>query len=76
MAEPVQFPNTERMASVTDLSIVSMYSTALEVCYSVYGEPPVSFDAIQRFYEADASKCLEIVCSSCLTVFSVRWVVY
>lgn len=40
----------------SNLSIISIRATALDVCYSVYGETPMSMDAIDRFYETSASK--------------------
>lgn len=40
--------------------MVSTRATALDVCYSVYGETGMSADAVDRFYEANASEC----CSS------------
>jgi len=33
---------------------LSLHATALEICQSVYGEHPTSYDAIERFYEASA----------------------
>lgn len=39
-----------------NLPVISMRATALEVCYSVYGENATSIDAVDRFYESNASK--------------------
>ena len=36
--------------------MVSTRATALDVCYSVYGETGMSADAVDRFYEANASE--------------------
>jgi len=45
----------------TNMSMVSLHATALEVCHSVYGDDPVSLDTIDRFYEASASECRSAV---------------
>jgi len=37
-----------------NLPVISMRATALEVCYSVYGENATSIDAVDRFYESNA----------------------
>ncbi|KAF8638540.1 hypothetical protein AX17_002083 [Amanita inopinata Kibby_2008] len=42
----------------SNLPMISMRATALEVCYSVYGENATSLDAVDRFYEANAGKPL------------------
>ncbi|PPQ67571.1 hypothetical protein CVT25_012065 [Psilocybe cyanescens] len=36
------------------MSTMSTRATALDVCYSVYGESPVSADAVDNFYETNA----------------------
>lgn len=38
--------------------LISMRATALEVCYSVYGENATSLDAVDRFYESNAGKSI------------------
>lgn len=40
------------------MSVVSRHATALEVCDIVYGnsESAMSLDAVERFYEANASE--------------------
>ncbi|KAF9023180.1 hypothetical protein BDP27DRAFT_1073838 [Rhodocollybia butyracea] len=43
------------VAAQSTSSVVSVYATALEVCESVYGEHPISHDALERFYESSAS---------------------
>lgn len=50
------------LTNFSNLSVVSMHATALEVCYSVYGETPTTSDAIERFYEADASERFLAAC--------------
>jgi len=45
----------------SDLSMVSAAttrSTALDVCYSVYGETAIQADDVEKFYEANASMFL------------------
>ena len=58
MASTVAFPRKVLDAGST-LSVVSRHATALEVCDIVYGnsESTVSLDAVERFYEANASEC-------------------
>jgi hypothetical protein len=48
------------MNAGSTLSVVSRHATALEVCDMVYGnsESEVSLDAVERFYEANASEYL------------------
>jgi hypothetical protein len=41
---------------ISNLSIITLQASAIDVCYSVYGDNPTSSDAIERFYEANASK--------------------
>jgi hypothetical protein len=43
------------VAAQSTSSVVSVHATALEVCESVYGEHPISHDALERFYESSAS---------------------
>ncbi|KAJ3740909.1 hypothetical protein DFH05DRAFT_1451735 [Lentinula detonsa] len=44
------------LAGQSTLSVSSLHSTALEICEIVYGEHATSYDAVERFYEASASK--------------------
>jgi len=37
------------------VSAATTRSTALDVCYSVYGETAIQADAVEKFYEANAS---------------------
>jgi len=37
-----------------NISILSTRATALDVCYSVYGEGPMSTDAVDKYYETSA----------------------
>ncbi len=39
----------------SNLSIVSMHATALDICYTIYGEATLSPEIIDRFYESSAS---------------------
>ncbi|KAF8897898.1 hypothetical protein BD779DRAFT_1432771 [Infundibulicybe gibba] len=48
-------PVPSSMSDASRLSVVSCRATALEVCYAVYGESSASIDAVDRFYEANAS---------------------
>lgn len=50
--------NSKRLSLTgqSSLSVVSLHTTALEICQSVYGEQPSTYDAIERFYEASASE--------------------
>ena len=41
-----------------DLSVMTTRATALDVCYSVYGESHVSVDSIDNYYETNASELL------------------
>ncbi|KAF8716419.1 hypothetical protein AX14_012361 [Amanita brunnescens Koide BX004] len=42
------------------LPVISMRATALEVCYSVYGENATSIDAVDRFYESNANPTFSV----------------
>ena len=53
----IAFPTTRSTRhSLSEMSMVSTRATALDVCYSVYGETGMSTDAVDRFYEANASE--------------------
>ncbi|KIL70331.1 hypothetical protein M378DRAFT_67556 [Amanita muscaria Koide BX008] len=41
-----------------NLPVMTMRTTALQVCYSVYGESPMSLDVVDRCYENNAGKSL------------------
>lgn len=49
-------PQDAAASNYPNLPVISMRATALEVCYSVYGENATSIDAVDRFYESNASK--------------------
>lgn len=52
----IAFPTTRSTRhSLSEMSMVSTRATALDVCYSVYGETGMSADAVDRFYEANAT---------------------
>ncbi|KAJ7584363.1 hypothetical protein C8J56DRAFT_789541 [Mycena floridula] len=52
----IPFPVAQsNLTSLSNLSVVSIHATALDVCFAVYGETSTSTDVIERFYEADAS---------------------
>ena len=60
----ILFPTRSNEATSPNLSIVTTRATALDVCYSVYGESTLSTDAVDNFYETSASKSsgnLEII---------------
>jgi hypothetical protein len=60
MTSTIAFP---RDAGST-VSVVSRHATALEVCDIVYGnsESTASLDAVERFYEANASESQQPRC--------------
>jgi hypothetical protein len=66
MTSTVTFPRTAA-ESGSIVSVVSRHATALEVCDLVYGnsESAASLDAVERFYEPNASECL-LRCLHCL----------
>lgn len=41
---------------LSNMSMLSLRATALDVCHSVYGDNGASPDAVDRFYEASASE--------------------
>jgi hypothetical protein len=43
------------------MSIISVRTTALDVCEYVYGDSVAPFDAMARFYETNASQCFNHV---------------
>ncbi|TFK43881.1 hypothetical protein BDQ12DRAFT_596847 [Crucibulum laeve] len=55
----IPFPSvsTTHTPSSSGVSLMSTRATALDVCHSVYGEDATSADALDRFYEANASTC-------------------
>ena len=50
----ILFP-TRSEGSSPNLSVVTTRATVLDVCYSVYGESTLSTDAVDSFYETNAS---------------------
>ncbi|PFH47811.1 hypothetical protein AMATHDRAFT_197516 [Amanita thiersii Skay4041] len=57
MASPYYSPSDVHIDSaLNNLPVVSMRATALEVCYSVYGENATSMEAVDRFYEPNAGE--------------------
>ncbi|KAJ4479002.1 hypothetical protein J3R30DRAFT_3473246 [Lentinula aciculospora] len=52
------------------LSVVSLHSTAVEICEIVYGEHSSSYDAVERFYEASASKENPLVTTTSRTMLT------
>lgn len=61
------------------MSITSTRATALDVCYSVYGENPVSGDAADDYYETNARECHNKPqsCQAYLQLrFSVRYLLF
>jgi len=57
MASTIAFPSTESRSQLgkSDTSIIARHTVAIDVCNLVYGHAdPVSWDALSRFYEADA----------------------
>lgn len=51
----IAFSTTRSTRRLSEMSMVSTRATALDVCYSVYGETGMSADAVDRFYEANAT---------------------
>jgi hypothetical protein len=43
------------MSTISNMSIISIRDTSLDVCEYVYGDSLAPFDAIARFYETNAS---------------------
>ncbi|KAK0491478.1 hypothetical protein IW261DRAFT_1556626 [Armillaria novae-zelandiae] len=41
-------------------SMASIHATALEICYTIYGELTLSSEVIDRFYESSAKSCSNI----------------
>lgn len=58
LTSTIAFPSTVTEDNSTHMSVLSRHATALEVCDIVYGnsESAVSLDAVERFYESNASK--------------------
>lgn len=59
MASTIAFPSTESRSQLgksdTSTSIIARHTVAIDVCNLVYGHTdPVSWNALSRFYEADA----------------------
>jgi hypothetical protein len=58
---PVTIPKPphieQSMSTVSNMSMISIRATALDVCEYVYGDSTAPFDAIARFYETNASQC-------------------
>ncbi len=58
MASTIAFPSTEsrsQLGKSDTTSIIARHTVAIDVCNLVYGHAdPVSWDALSRFYEADA----------------------
>ena len=66
MPSTIPFPTTVTDNGSTGSLISRHHATALEVCDFVYGnanhnqETPASLDAVERFYEANASERLAL----------------
>lgn len=57
-ASEIPFPTTifnDAASDASRMSVISIRPTALDICYSVYGEAATSVDSVDRFYEANAS---------------------
>lgn len=52
----ILFPTRSGESSPPNLSVITTRATVLDVCYSVYGESTLSTDAVDSFYETNASK--------------------
>jgi hypothetical protein len=52
----ILFPTRSGESGSPNLSVVTTRATVLDVCYSVYGESTLSTDAVDSFYETNASK--------------------
>ena len=52
----ILFPTRSGEDGSPNLSVVTTRATVLDVCYSVYGESTLSTDAVDSFYETNASK--------------------
>jgi hypothetical protein len=52
----ILFPMRSGEGSSPNLSVITTRATVLDVCYSVYGESTLSTDAVDSFYETNASK--------------------
>jgi hypothetical protein len=46
---PVRYPSSET-------SVVTTRHSALDICYSVYGEGPITPEVLDNYYEANASE--------------------
>ncbi|KAG6866126.1 hypothetical protein C0991_008434 [Blastosporella zonata] len=53
-------PHTRR-GSVSNMSVMSIRATSLDVCEFVYGERTSSMDAISRFYEPNATTSRSVI---------------
>lgn len=66
---PVMIPKPNHieqpsMSTISNMSMISICATALDVCEYVYGDGVTPFDAIARFYETNASECFNHSCPS------------
>ena len=52
----IPFPTRSLHNISPDLPVMTTRTTALDVCYSVYGESLVSVDTIDNYYETNASE--------------------
>ncbi|KAF8961099.1 hypothetical protein BDZ97DRAFT_1905640 [Flammula alnicola] len=57
----VPFPTRSLHNKSPELSVMSTRATALDVCYSVYGECPLSLDAVDDFYETNATTSRSVI---------------
>ncbi|KAF8165704.1 hypothetical protein B0H34DRAFT_690171 [Crassisporium funariophilum] len=55
LSNTIVFPARSSHENSPNLSMVSTRATALDVCYSVYGDSPLSPDTVDKFYETNAS---------------------